>query len=102
MGIDKSDVGCRPYPLDHKRRKKVMVALAEREMNISDLARSLGIAQAIISQVISGRRFSPKTEQRIANFLGKSSDDLFPTRTAEEIKKMRLAENAQAAKEKVA
>jgi len=84
--------GSRPYPLDRERRKKVMVALAERDMNISDLARCLGLAQAIVSQVISGRRLSPKTEQRIADFLGKSAEKLFPLRTPDEIRKMRQAE----------
>jgi len=95
-------LGSRPYPIDRERKKNVMVALAEREINISDLARSLGIAQAIISQVINGRRLSPKTEQRIAEFLGKTPEDLFPSRTLDEIIKMRQAELAQTAKEKAA
>jgi plasmid maintenance system antidote protein VapI len=92
-------LGSRPYPLDRERRRRVLVALAEREMTISSLAQELSIPRAIISQVISGRRFSQKTEQRIADFLDKSADDLFPFRTPEEIGKMRQAESQ---KEKVA
>ncbi|MDR2942641.1 MAG: helix-turn-helix domain-containing protein [Treponema sp.] len=90
--------GSRPYPLDRKRRQKVLVALAEKEMTISGLARSLNLPQSQISFVINGRRLSTKTEQRIADFLGKSADDLFPTRTPAEIKKMREAEAKQRGK----
>jgi transcriptional regulator with XRE-family HTH domain len=87
-----SGLGSRPYPLDHERRRNVLIALAEREMTISGLARKIGVTQAIVSKVINGRRRSEKTERRIADFLGKSVDSLFPSRTGAEIKKMRLAE----------
>jgi len=89
--------GSRPYPLDRERKRNVMVALAERSMTISDLARCLGASKQYISAVIIGRRLSPKTEQRIADFLGKPADDLFPFRTPDEIRKMRQAEAAQQA-----
>jgi len=85
-------LGGRPYPLDRERRRRVMVALAERGMTVSGLARSLNLSQAIISKVINGRRLSPKTERRIAEFLGKPADSLFPPRTAGEIGEMRRAE----------
>jgi len=90
-----SELGSRPYPLDRERRRRVMVALAERSLTISDLAREIFISRAIISQVISGRRISPKTEQRIAEFLGKPVEYLFPNRTPEEIGEMRRAEAAE-------
>jgi ribosome-binding protein aMBF1 (putative translation factor) len=61
--------GSRPYPLDRERRRRVMVALAERDMTISGLARKIKISQAIVSKVINGRRLSEKTEQRIATSL---------------------------------
>ncbi len=93
-----SGLGSRPYPLDHERRRNVLIALAEQDMTISDLARKTKIPRAIISQIINGRRRSEKTEQRIADFLGKPVDSLFPTRTGVEIKKMRQAEAS--AKEK--
>jgi len=89
-----SELGSRPYPLDRERRQRVLVALAERGMTISDLARYLGIDQSIVSKVISGRRLSPKTEKRIAEFLDKPADYLFPLRTPEEIGEMRRAEAA--------
>jgi len=87
-------LGSRPYPLDHERRRRVLVALAERDMTISDLSRHLYVTRSCISEVISGRRLSQKTEQRIADFLGKSADYLFPLRTPEEIGEMRRAEAA--------
>jgi len=90
-----SELGSRPYPLDRERRRRVLVALAERDMTISDLAKSLGLSRALLSYVVSGRRISPKTERRIAEFLGKPADDLFPFRTPEKIGEMRRAEAAE-------
>ncbi|MCL2277569.1 MAG: helix-turn-helix domain-containing protein [Treponema sp.] len=87
-----SEFGCRPYPFDRERRKRVLIVLAERDMNISDLARNINTAQSTVSQVINGRRLSPNTEQRIADFLRKPVDVLFPRRTPEEIGKMRKKE----------
>jgi plasmid maintenance system antidote protein VapI len=88
-------MGSRPFPLDHERRRKVLHVLVERDMTISELARNLDISQAIVSKVINGRRLSEKTEQRIADYLGKPTDYLFPVRTPAEIKKMRAAEAKQ-------
>jgi len=93
-----SGLGSRPYPLDHERRRNVLIALAERDMTISSLARSLNLPQSQVSMTVCGRRRSEKTEQRIAEFLDKPVDSLFPSRTGADIKKMRLAEAA--AKEK--
>ena len=87
-----SGLGSRPYPFDRERRRRVMVALAEKDMTISGLARCIDVVQSIVSEVVSGRRRSKKTEQLIADFLGKNADYLFPTRSADEIKKMRKAE----------
>jgi lambda repressor-like predicted transcriptional regulator len=79
----------RPYPLDAERRRLVRVELAKRDMTISDLARALGMHQGNLSNVISGRRLSPKTEKRIAAFLGVPAEALFPERTRGEIAAMR-------------
>ncbi|MDR0302352.1 MAG: helix-turn-helix domain-containing protein [Treponema sp.] len=87
--------GGRPYPLDDERRRKVMVALAKQGMTISGLARVLNLPQSLMSMIINGRRISPKTEQRIADFLGQSVDDLFPYRQPDEIITMRQTEAAQ-------
>jgi len=96
-----SGVGSRPYPLDRERRRLVLVALAEQDLSISKLAQKLGLSRTLISYVISGRRRTVEegkrciTEQRIADFLGKAVDDLFPIRLYKEIAKMRQAEAAQ-------
>ena len=95
-----SGLGSRPYPLDRERRRRVMVALAEKDITISGLARVLGTSKQYISAVVTGRRLSTKTEQRIAEFLGKPINDLFPFRTPGEIGAMRREEAA--AKERVA
>lgn len=90
--LELSGMGSRPYPLDRERRRRVLVALAEKEMTISALARYLNLPQSLISMTISGRRLSVKTEQRIADFLNIAADYLFPSRTPEELGKMRQAE----------
>jgi plasmid maintenance system antidote protein VapI len=89
-----SGLGSRPYPLDHERRQRVLVALAEKDMTITALAKTLYLPVSLISMVINGRRRSEITEQRIAKFLNKPADSLFPIRTPAEIKKMRQAEAA--------
>ena len=92
-----SELGGRPFPLDRERRRRVMIALAGRDLNITTLSKALNLPRSYVSEVISGRDLSPKIEQRIADFLGKSTDDLFPDRTPDEIKKMRRAEASQQA-----
>lgn len=92
-----SGLGSRPYPLDRERRKRVLVALAERDMSISCLARCLDVSKQYISSIISGRRLSVRTEQRIAEYLDMPVNYLFPPRTAEEIGKMREAEKKEKA-----
>jgi len=87
-----SGLGSRPYPLDHERRRRVLVSLAERNLTIGGLANALGLSISLMSMIINGRRLSPKTEQRIAKFLGKDAEYLFPQRMTAEIKKMREAE----------
>ena len=91
---DTFGAGSRPYPLDRERRCRVMVALAEKDLTISALAKNIGLSRVLISNVISGRRLSIKTEQLIAKFLDKPVDYLFPPRTVAEIRKMRQAEQS--------
>jgi transcriptional regulator with XRE-family HTH domain len=93
-----SGVGSRPYPLDRERRRRVLVALAEKEMTMSNLARSLGISRTLVSNIVNGRRLSKNTEQRIAAFLDKPAEYLFPRRLPEEIRKMRETEAKQKGK----
>jgi plasmid maintenance system antidote protein VapI len=89
-----SGMGIRPYPIDRERRRRVLQELVARDMTISDLARALNLCLPHVSNTISGRRLSPRAEQRIADYLGKSIDYLFPLRTPEEIGRMRQAEEA--------
>jgi len=89
-----SGLGSRPYPLDHERRQRVLVALAEKDMTITALAKTLCLPLSLVSMVINGRRRSEKTEQLIADFFDKPADYLFPPRIGAEIKKMRQAEAA--------
>ena len=89
-----SEMGGRPYPLDAERRRRVMVALAERGATISGMARALGVSKQLVSSVVSGRRLSAKAERRIAEWLGKPEGWLFPPRAPEEIVMMRRAEAA--------
>ena len=98
---DMTSYGSRPYPLDRERRRRVMIALAEKDMTISTLAKKLNISKQYVSAVVSGRRWSLKTQQRIAKFLGKPSAYLFPSREPEEIRKMRQAEQSAPHKRKV-
>jgi transcriptional regulator with XRE-family HTH domain len=63
-------------------------------LTISDIAKAMGVLRPHVSAVISGRRLSPVTEQRIADFLGKPVDYLFPRRCPAEIRAMREAEAA--------
>ena len=87
-----SGMGSRPYPLDRERRRRIKRELADRDMTISDLARELNFCLPHVSNVISGRRLSFGMERRIAEFLGKDADYLFPPRTAAEIGELRRAE----------
>lgn len=84
---------CRPYPIDHERRRRVMIALAENDLTISSLARCINVAQSIVSQVINGRRLSPITEQKIAAFLKKKTDYLFPIISVKELNRLIKAES---------
>lgn len=79
----------RPYPPDIERRVRIMVELAKRNMNISDLARALRIGQPIVSRVVNGVRRSKKTEAKIAAYFGKDPRELFPPRSKVEIEAMR-------------
>ncbi len=87
----------RPYPPDKERRILVMIELAKRNMNISDLARALDIVQSVVSNVINGIRHSKKTEAKIAAFFGKDAQELFPPRSKAEIAAMREAEETRSA-----
>jgi len=79
----------RPYPPDPERRRLVRIELAKRDMTVSDLARALGIHNGNLNDVINGIRLSPKTEKRVADFLGLPVETVFPLRTKDELAAMR-------------
>jgi transcriptional regulator with XRE-family HTH domain len=81
----------RPYPPDTERRVRVRIELARRDMTVSDLARALGMAQSLTSEIINGTRRSPKTEEKIAAFFGLPREELFPSRKKAELEAMRRA-----------
>jgi plasmid maintenance system antidote protein VapI len=70
----------------------VIHELVERDMTISDLARIINTQRSHVSETISGRWVSKTIEQRIADYLGKPREYLFPARTGGEIIAMRKAE----------
>ena len=96
MNPIKRMIGGRPYPKDLDRACRVKVELAKRNMSISDLAYHLSVPQSNLSDVINGRRRSPKTESRIAAYFGLPREDLFPPRTPGELLAMRKQEQGAA------
>ena len=98
LRLELSGMGTRPYPLDRERRRRVFVTLAEREMNITILAKNLCLSRSYVSEIISGRDLALSVEKRIAEFLGKPAGYLFPPRSVEEIAEMRIAEASEKGK----
>jgi transcriptional regulator with XRE-family HTH domain len=54
----------------HIDAKRVKVLLAEREWNVSDLARSIDLAPQTVHNILAGRRPYTKLIPRIAEALG--------------------------------
>lgn len=91
--IARRDAGLRrPYPFDRERKKRVMVELARRCMSVSELARKLDVNQGNLASCISGRYLSPSLEERIAEYLGRPVQYLFPERTVAQLLAMQAAE----------
>lgn len=90
--------GCRPFPIDTERKERCQELLSSCGMSITELSIHLGVSKTLISNVISGRRLSPTTEKKIADFFNIPKTFLFPERTALEIAEMRKAEAEQKAR----
>ena len=90
----------RPYPLDGQRKKRVMVELARRGLSISELARRIDCNQGNVSSCISGRLLCRPLEERIAEFLNRPVNYLFPERTVPELLAMQKAEKRAKAAQK--
>lgn len=92
----------RPYPLDTERKRRVMVELARRGLTISELARRIDYNQGHVSSCISGRLLCRPLEERIAEFLNRPVNYLFPERTVPELLAMQKAEKRAKAAQKQA
>lgn len=91
----------RPYPLDRERKRRVMVELARRGLTISELAENIEYNQGHVSSCISGRLLCRPLEERIAAYLGKPVEYLFPERTVPQLLAMKQAEEESKAKRAV-
>ena len=45
-------------------------ALEDRDVNLADISRKLGVARQHVSQVVAGKRESPRVRQAVADVLG--------------------------------
>jgi plasmid maintenance system antidote protein VapI len=59
--------------------KNQKIALAERDLQVKDLARILDKHANYISNVLSGRHKPPALRKKICSILGKSETHLWPT-----------------------
>lgn len=82
----------RPYPLDRERKRRVMIELARRGITVSELARRINCNQGNVSSCISGRLLCRPLEERIAEYLGRPVQYLFPERTVAQLLAMQAAE----------
>lgn len=63
-------------PLDRK------VALLRREKTVTEIANELGVTISHVSQVINGKRRSPRVEHAVAELIGKPVTQVFPSQAA--------------------
>ena len=70
----------------------MMVELARRGITVSELAKRIDYSQGRTSDCISGRLLCRPLEERIASYLGRPVQYLFPERTAKELLAMQAAE----------
>lgn len=69
-----------------------MVELARRGITASELARRIDYSQGHVSSCISGRLLCRPLEERIAEYLGRPVQYLFPERTVAQLLAMQAAE----------
>lgn len=69
-----------------------MVELARRGLTVSELARRINYSQGRTSDCISGRLLCRPLEERIAEYLGRPVQYLFPERTVAQLLAMQAAE----------
>ena len=69
-----------------------MIELARRGLTVSELARRINYNRGHVSSCISGRLLCRPLEERIAEYLGRPVQYLFPERTAAQLLAMQAAE----------
>ncbi len=69
-----------------------MIELARRGLTVSELARRINYSQGHVSSCISGRLLCRPLEERIAEYLGRPVQYLFPERTVAQLLAMQAAE----------
>ena len=69
-----------------------MIELARRGITVSELARRINYSQGRTSDCISGRLLCRPLEERIAEYLGRPVQYLFPERTVAQLLAMQAAE----------
>lgn len=79
-------------PLDRERKRRVMVEIARRGITVSELARRIECNRGNLSSCISGRWLNTQLEERIAEYLGRPVQYLFPERTVAQLLAMQAAE----------
>jgi len=64
-------------PKYHKSLKKIKLILLIRGIPQAELARRLGVSEAYISYVITGKRPGREARKKIAKILGVAEEELF-------------------------
>jgi len=62
--------------------REIRAALILRGVKQRDVAQELGVAEAIVSQVISRKRTSERIERAIARAIGRPVHEVFPKEVA--------------------
>lgn len=78
--------------MDYERKRRVMIELARRGLTVSELARRINYNRGHVSSCISGRLLCRPLEERIAEYLGRPVQYLFPERTVAQLLAMQAAE----------
>ncbi len=69
------------HPKDWDRRARILLALSEKRMTVTELARLIGRSQGYVSAVIWGVDRSVRVETEIAKALGRYREELFTNNT---------------------
>jgi len=62
-------------------RKKIRIAMIEKELTGSEIARRIGVHRTSINRIINGKRKSLRIRKALANALDLKEADLWPEET---------------------